>query len=76
MDVFLLVSTELAIDELIKYYFKVRQKFKYIDICSIINQHHQKKLTLRQLKTKLKKLHLTRKRNAFEEDLMAIISNE
>ena len=75
MGVFLPVSTELAIDELIKYYFKVRQKFKYIGICSIINQHHRKKLTLRQLKTRLK-LHLTRKRNAFEEDLMAIISNE
>ena len=76
MDVFLHVSTELDIDGLIKYYFKVRQKFKYIDICSIINQHHRKKLSLRQLKTKLKKLHLARKRNFFEEDLVAIISNE
>ena len=37
--------TELDIDGLIKYYFKVRQKFKYIEICSIINQHHRKKLT-------------------------------
>ena len=76
MDVLLPVSTELDIDGLIKYYFRVRQKFKYIDICSIINQHHRKKPTLRQLKTKLKKLHLTRKINVFEEDLMAIISNE
>ena len=76
MDVFLPVSTELDIDRLIKYYFKVRQMFRYIDICSIINQYHRKKLTLRQLKTKLQKLHLTRKRNVFEEDLMAIISKD
>ena len=69
MDVFLPVSTELDIEELIKYYFKVRPKVKYIDICSIINQHHRKKLKLRQL-------HLMRKRNAFEEDLLAIIYNE
>ena len=33
-------------------------------------------MTLRQLKAKLKKLNLTRKRNVSEEDLMAIISNE
>ena len=64
MNVFFPVSTELDIDELIKYYFKVRPKFKYIDICSIINQHHRKRLTLQ-------KLHLTRKTNVFE-DLMAI----
>ena len=76
MDVFLPVSTELDIDELIKYYFKVRPKFKYNDICSIINQHHRTKLTLRRLKTKLKNLHLTRKTNVFEEDLMAIVSNK
>ena len=76
MDVFLPVSTELDTDELIRYYFKARQKFKYIDICSIINQHHRKKLTLQQLKIKLRKLHLTRKRYVFEEDLMAIISDE
>ena len=76
MDVFLPGSTELDIGELIKYYFKARPKFKHIDICSIINQHHRKKLKLRQLKTKLKKLHLTRKRNVFEEVLLAIISNE
>ena len=49
MDVFLLVSTELNIDELIKYYFQVRPKFKYIDICNIINEHHRTTLTLRQL---------------------------
>ena len=76
MGVFLPGSTELDIGELIKYYFKARPKFKHIDICSIINQHHRKKLKLRQLKTKLKKLHLTRKRNVFEEVLLAIISNE
>ena len=76
MDVFLPVSTELDFGELIKYYFKVRPTFKYLDICSIINQHHRKKLRLRQLKTKLRKLHFTKKRNVFEEDLMAIISNE
>ena len=50
MDPFLPVSTELDIDELIKYYFKVRPKFKHIDTCSIINQHHRKRLKLRQLK--------------------------
>ena len=33
-------------------------------------------MTLRQLKAKLNKLNLTRKRNVSEEDLMAIISNE
>ena len=76
MDVFLPVSTELDLDKPIKYYFKVRPKFKYIDICSIINRYHRKKLKLRQLKTKLKKLHPTRKTNVFEEDRMAIISNE
>ena len=76
MDVFLPVSTELNIDELIKYYFQVRPKFKYINICNIINEHHCTTLTLRQLKTKLKKLNLTRKRNPSEEDLMAIIFNE
>ena len=76
MDVFLPVSTELDLDKLIKYYFKVRPKFKYIDICSIINRYHRKKLKLRQLKTKLKKLHLTREINVSEEDLLAIISNE
>ena len=76
MGVFLSVSTELDIEDLIKYYFKVWPKFKHIDICSIINQHYRKKLKLRQLKTKLKKLHLTRKRNVFEEDILAIISNE
>ena len=76
MDIFLPLSTELYIDELIKYYFKVRPKFKYINICSIINQPHCKKLKLRQLKTKLKKLHPTRKTNVFGEGLMAIISNE
>ena len=64
MDVFFPVSTKLDIDELIKHYFKVRPKCKYNDICSIIN-HYQ--LTLQHLKTKLKKLHLQRKRNAFEE---------
>ena len=74
MNLFLPVSTDLDIDELIKYHFKVRPK--HSDICSIISQHHRKKLNLRQLKTKMKKLHLTRKRNAFEEDLLAIISNE
>ena len=76
MDVFLPVSTELNIDELIKYYSQLRPKFKYIDICNIINEHHRTTLTLRQLKTKLKKLNLMRKRNVSEEDLMAIISNE
>ena len=50
MDPFLPVSTELDIDELIKYCFKVRPKFKHIDTCSIINQHHRKRLKLRQLK--------------------------
>ena len=74
MNLFLPVSTDLDIDELIKYHFKVRPK--HCDISSIISQHHRKKLNLRQLKTKTKKLHLTRKRNAFEEDLLAIISNE
>ena len=67
MNLFLPVSTDLDIDELIKHHFKVRPK--HSDICSIISQHHRKKLNLRQLKTKIKKLHLTRKRNAFEEDL-------
>ena len=76
MDIFLPLSTELDIDKLLKYCFKVKPKFKYMDICSIINQHHCKKRKLRQLKTKLKKLHPTRKRNVFEEGLMAIISNE
>ena len=76
MDVFLPVSTGLNIDELIKYYFQLRLKFKYIDICNIINEHHHITLTLRQLKAKLKKLNLTRKRNISEEDLMTIISNE
>ena len=76
MNVFLPVSTELNIDELIKYCFQVRPKFKYIDICYIINEYHRTTLTLRQLKTKLKKLNLTRKRSVSEEDLMAIISNE
>ena len=76
MDVFISVSTELDIEEIIKYYFKVRPTFKHIDICSIINQHYRKKLKLRQLKTKLKKLHLTREINVSEEDLLAIISNE
>ena len=75
MDVFLPVSTELNIDELIKYYFQVRPKFKYINICNIINEHHRTTLTLRQLKTKLKKLNLTRKRNV-SEDLMANIFSE
>ena len=64
MGVFFPVSTELYIDELIKYYFKVRPKFKYIDACSI-NQHHCKKLKLGQLKRNLKKLHLTRKKKCF-----------
>ena len=76
MNVFLPVSTELNIDELIKYYFQLRPKFKYIDICNIINEHHRITLTLQQLKTKLKKLNRTRKRNVSEEDLMAIISKE
>ena len=76
MDVFFPVSTKLDIDELIKHYFKVRPKCKYNDICSIVNHYHRKKLTLQHLKTKLKKLHLQRKRNAFEKDLMVIISNE
>ena len=49
MDVFISVSTELDIEEIIKYYFKVRPTFKHIDICSIINQHYRKKLKLRQL---------------------------
>ena len=47
MDVFLPVSTELDTEEPIKYYFKVRPKFKHIDICIIINQHHRKKLKSR-----------------------------
>ena len=76
MDIFLPVSTEPDIDELVKYYFQVRSKFKYIDICSLINKHHRITLTLRQLKTKLKKLHLKRKRNISEEDLTDIISRE
>ena len=68
MDFFLSVRTELDIDELIKYYFKVRPKFKYIDICSIFSQHHRKNLTLQQLKTRLKKkLHLSRKRNVLKK---------
>ena len=33
-------------------------------------------MTLRQLKAKVNKLNLTRKRNVSEEDLVAIISNE
>ena len=33
-------------------------------------------MTLLQLKAKVNKLNLTRKRNVSEEDLMAIISNE
>ena len=53
MDVFLPVSTELNIDELIKYYFQLRPKVKYIDVCNIINEHHHITLTLRQLKAKL-----------------------
>ena len=76
MDVFLPGSTEHHIDELIKYYYQVSPKFKYINVCNIINEHHRITLTLRELKTKLKKLNLTRKRNVSEEDLMAIISNE
>ena len=55
MDVFLSVSTELNIEELIKNYFKLRPKSKYIDIRNIINEHHYITLTLRQLKAKLKK---------------------
>ena len=61
MDLFLPVSTDLDIDELIKYYFKVRPKFKHSDMSSIISQHHRKKLNLRQLKTKMKKLILREK---------------
>ena len=76
MNVFLPVSTELNIDELIKYYFQLRPKFKYIDICNITNEYHRITLTLQQLKTKLKKLNRTRKTNVSEEDLMAIISKE
>ena len=68
MDVSLPVSTELDIEELIKHYFKAKRKFKHIDICRVVNQHHRKKLKLRQLL-------LLRKRNVFE-DLLAIISNE
>ena len=56
MDVFLPVSTELNIDELIKYYFQLRPKVKYIDVCNIINEHHHITLTLRQLKAKLSEI--------------------
>ena len=76
MDVFLPVSTEVNIDELLKWYFQLKPKFKYIDICNIINEHHHITMTLRQLKAKWNKLNLTRKGNVSEEDLMAIISNE
>ena len=47
MDAFLPVSTELDIGEIIKYYFKVRPKFKHIDTFGIINQHYRKRLKLR-----------------------------
>ena len=65
MDVFLPVSTELDIDELIKHYFKLRRKFKHIDICSIINQHHRKKSEIATVKNKLKEVSSYEKKKCF-----------
>ena len=65
MDIFLPVSTELDIEGPIKYYFKVRPKFNHIDICIIINQHHRKKLKLRQLKNKVKEVTSYEKKKCF-----------
>ena len=76
MDASFPVSTELSIDDLFKYYFQVSPKFKYIGICKILHEYHRTTLKLRQFKTTLKKLKLTRKRNISEEDLMVIISNK
>ena len=65
MGVFLPGSTELDIGEIIKYYFKARPKFKHIDICSIINQHHRKKKEIATVKNKVKEVSSYEKKKCF-----------
>ena len=65
MGVFLPGSTELDIGELIKYYFKARPKFKHIDICSILNQHHHKKKEIATVKNKVKEVSSYEKKKCF-----------
>ena len=76
METLLDPNIQLSIVELVKYYHKVQPKLKYHEIVSIINQHHGKYLTLRNLKNICASQSLTRKSNVTHEQLCEAIRNE
>ena len=75
-DVFLPQSYPGNVRDLVLYYFSVRPKLKYKDICSIISVHHSKRITMYRIKSILKLEGLNKKRNVSDVVLKSIIENE
>lgn len=69
-------NTQLNLFGFAKYYYEVKQKLKYKDILTILNEHHGFSVTLRQLKEIFRKNGFNRKRNVDHSTLEAIITNE
>uniref|UniRef100_A0A7M5UQS5 Integrase core domain-containing protein n=1 Tax=Clytia hemisphaerica TaxID=252671 RepID=A0A7M5UQS5_9CNID len=76
METLLDPNQQLSLTDLVVYYYKVQPKLKYHEIVSIINQHHGKHLTLRNLKNICAKQSLSRKCNVTHEQLCEAIRNE
>ena len=63
-------------DQLLKHYYLLKPKMKLAHICNLLNEHHQHPISLRQLKYKIKKLHLQGGTDIDQRTLMDMVINE
>lgn len=73
---FLDTFTNLSVLELVKFYHSLKPNLKYKEICSIINEHHHRLITMNMVKRICKEENLSRRRNISDSDLKDVIVNE
>ena len=73
---FLDTFTNLSVLELVKFYHSLKPNLKYKEICSIINKHHHRLITMNMVKRICKEENLSRRRNISDSDLKDVIVNE
>ena len=76
MDIVLPRNVSLNVFQLVEYYFQIKPKLKYKNICTIINEFHGLPLTMRQLKEIYRRKGYSRRRNVDDVTLHGILSNE
>ena len=73
---FLDTFTNLSVLELVKFYHSLKPKLKYKEICSTINEHYHRLITMDMVKRICKEENLSRRRNISDSDLKDVIVNE